>query len=156
MLRNAGVPYEDFTFVDLGSGKGRVCLVASEFPFVAVHGVDISPPLCQIARRNGELYKARACRDFRIHCQDASRFQFPAGNLFVYLYHSFDVKVTVALLKSIDADRSQPSRRVVVAYLVYHSDVESVRVAFAQIPWLRLTRFERSVTGAHEWLFYAN
>src|SRR5262245_40427071 len=41
-----------YTFVDLGCGKGRALIVASEFPFHKLLGVDISPRLTATARAN--------------------------------------------------------------------------------------------------------
>jgi SAM-dependent methyltransferase len=39
-------------FIDLGCGKGRPLIVAAEFPFRALTGIELSPYLCGIARRN--------------------------------------------------------------------------------------------------------
>ena len=41
-----------FTFVDIGSGKGRVLLTAARFPFRQVVGLEQSADLNQIAARN--------------------------------------------------------------------------------------------------------
>lgn len=151
-LLNAGVDPRQFTFVDIGCGKGRVLLVASELPFRAVHGVDISGDLCAIARKNLEIYPRRVCRDVHVHHQDAMSFTFPPGDLLVHFYHSFAVELFVELLQRLDPS----SRRVVIAYLLYQSDVASVKTELARIPWLTLAREEQSVTGQYEWLFYRN
>jgi hypothetical protein len=50
---------EDYTFVDLGCGKGRALLVASEFPFNAIIGVELNPALATIAERNAQTIKQR-------------------------------------------------------------------------------------------------
>src|SRR5690606_37629429 len=47
----------EFTFVDMGSGKGRALLVASEFAFKKIVGIEISDELHRIAERNVELFK---------------------------------------------------------------------------------------------------
>src|SRR5271170_4175507 len=41
-----------FRFVDLGSGKGRALLLASDYPFSEIIGVELSPELDLIARSN--------------------------------------------------------------------------------------------------------
>ena len=152
-LLNAGIDHRQFTFIDIGCGKGRVLLLASELPFRAVHGVDISADLCAIARKNLEGYQPRICRDVHVHHQDATTFDFPAGDLFVHFYHPFAEKLIVDLL----LQRLNPAgRRVVVAYLLYKADVASLKTEFARIPWLTLKREEQSVTGQSEWLFYKN
>ena len=40
-LAGLDIRFEDFTFVDLGSGKGRVLFMASEFSFRKIIGVEI-------------------------------------------------------------------------------------------------------------------
>lgn len=45
--------------VDIGSGKGRVLLVASEFGFREARGIEFSPKLCAIAKENLEIFKAK-------------------------------------------------------------------------------------------------
>ena len=39
-------------FVDLGSGLGRACLIAAEYGFERVTGVELAPELCKVARDN--------------------------------------------------------------------------------------------------------
>src|SRR5919109_3431347 len=41
------IDYPSYTFVDFGSGKGRVLLVASEFPFSEILGVEFAAELHQ-------------------------------------------------------------------------------------------------------------
>lgn len=43
---------KDFTFIDFGSGKGRVLLIAAGLPFRAVVGVEFSAELHEIAVQN--------------------------------------------------------------------------------------------------------
>src|SRR5262245_54030407 len=49
ILSELPIRYDHFTFVDLGSGKGRAVLVASRFPFKRVMGVEYSKTLNEIA-----------------------------------------------------------------------------------------------------------
>ena len=46
------------TFIDLGCGKGRAVLLASEYPFAHVIGVEIAPQLHRIAVENVARYTA--------------------------------------------------------------------------------------------------
>ena len=52
--------YRRFTFVDVGSGKGRALLLASEYAFQEIIGVELSPELDRIARSNIARYAAKA------------------------------------------------------------------------------------------------
>ena len=45
-------PISSYTFIDIGAGKGRGLLVASEYPFRKVIGIELNSPLAGIARAN--------------------------------------------------------------------------------------------------------
>ncbi|HVA32678.1 MAG TPA: class I SAM-dependent methyltransferase, partial [Candidatus Baltobacteraceae bacterium] len=53
------------TFVDVGAGMGRAVLLASEYPFKQVIGVELSRALAEIAREN-----LQTAHDFAIRCRD--------------------------------------------------------------------------------------
>jgi len=50
-LRELNLPRQ-LHFVDLGCGLGRACVVAAEYGFARVTGVELAPEFCAIARRN--------------------------------------------------------------------------------------------------------
>ncbi|MGP6189592.1 MAG: methyltransferase domain-containing protein [Vulcanimicrobiaceae bacterium] len=91
------VPFslEGASFVDLGSGMGRVVLLAAGRPFKQVIGIEISPALHEIARDNLASYERAnlRCRDVRLIRRDAAQAFFPPGNLVVYLYNPFRAPV---------------------------------------------------------------
>jgi SAM-dependent methyltransferase len=153
MLKNARVDPVEFSFVDLGCGKGRVLLLASELRFRQVIGVEISDELCAIARRNAETFQPRRSQ-ITVHNGDATRFDFPDSNLLIHLYHPFDPELTLRIFTQLGDQLANKPRRVVVAYLLYTAAVPAVEAIFARIPWLSYTRYENSVTGEYDWLLY--
>jgi hypothetical protein len=58
------IRHEQFTFIDLGSGKGRVLLLASDYPFKKIVGIEYAPELEEAARENLRLYESpnQKCR----------------------------------------------------------------------------------------------
>ena len=58
--------FHDFVFVDLGSGKGRTLLMASEYPFRRIVGVELLPGVAsgrsgkskQVSKRIAEVLRA--------------------------------------------------------------------------------------------------
>lgn len=66
----------EFTFIDFGSGKGRVLLLAAEYPFSQVIGVEFSRELNDIAQQNIEKMPARLKRAGRVSSVwcDAAKF----------------------------------------------------------------------------------
>ena len=92
-------PPEEYAFVDLGAGKGRVVLMAARRPFRSVTGVEFSHELCAIAETNLAKFKPHTqAREVRIICQDATLFEYPAGPLIVYCYFPFGKQVLVPVL----------------------------------------------------------
>jgi len=78
----------EFTFIDFGSGKGRVLFVASEFPFARIIGVEYVPELHEAACRNLQSYRGeQKCRRIEAICQDMTTFHFPEGPLVLFFFN---------------------------------------------------------------------
>jgi len=58
----SALSYEDFIFLDYGSGKGRVLLLASDYGFRSIIGIEFSRELHLVAERNIALYRGRRQR----------------------------------------------------------------------------------------------
>lgn len=88
---SARLNYSDFIFVDLGSGKGRTLMMASNYPFQRIIGVELLPALNQVAKENLALYKSDSQRCFVIEsvCADATNFPLPYTPLVLYLFNPF-------------------------------------------------------------------
>lgn len=158
MFDNIGVDHREYSLVDLGCGKGRVLLVASDYPFRQIVGVEISPDLAAIARQNIDRYQppSRQCRQVSVANVDATRFEFPGTNLLLHLYHPFEPAITIAVLRNLQRSLEASPRKVAIGYLLYSSAVAAVEAAFAEFPWLTRRRYEQSVLGQYDWLFYSN
>lgn len=78
---------EETHFIDLGCGKGRALMVAAEFPFRRIQGVELSAELCAIARKNIE--KTELETKIEIVQGDAAEYQLPDGRLVIFIYNSF-------------------------------------------------------------------
>jgi hypothetical protein len=84
-------PIQTYTFIDLGCGKGRAVLLATELPFKEVIGVELNPGLAQTAADNLDIWQSdgRAHSPARIFCQDATDFQLPTNPCVIFLYNPF-------------------------------------------------------------------
>jgi hypothetical protein len=145
ILRRLDVDCARFTFVDIGSGKGRVLLFASDHPFAGIVGIEFSPRLHAIAERNVRVYRGERQRCFAITplLGDATSVTLPPGPLFIYLYNPFSEPVMSGFIANLRRSLDAAPREVWVAYL---NPVE--RAAFARAPWLTLVR------DAGEWVAY--
>lgn len=113
------IPYEQFVFVDLGSGKGRALLLASRYPFKAVIGIELSPALHGIACRNIKTYRddLQKCRQITCICGDATTYQIPDENAVFYLFNPFDEEIIEMVWKNIEFSLARSARKVFIAYL---------------------------------------
>ncbi|HZY99758.1 MAG TPA: class I SAM-dependent methyltransferase [Candidatus Baltobacteraceae bacterium] len=112
------------TFVDVGAGMGRAVLLAREYPFKQVVGIELAPHLFEIARENlarGHGFDV-ACKDARLIRADARKRKMPRGGLVVFLYNPFDAEALDAVLDRI-ADRGD--REV---FFLYHTPVHADRL----------------------------
>jgi len=126
VLSSLDIEYEKFTFVDLGSGKGRVLLVASEFPFREIVGVEFARELHEIASANLTQYKSSSQKCRRILClhQDALDYRFPLTPLVLYLCNPFRPAVLVPVLQNLQASLDSHPRDALLLYVApYHADL---------------------------------
>src|SRR5436190_1524408 len=105
LLDGLAIDYKRYQFVDLGSGKGRVLLVASEFPFRGITGVEFAPELHDIALDNVRRYKSRTQRCGNITCVngDAMQYEFPREPTVALMFNPFRPAVMVPILRRLQA-----------------------------------------------------
>jgi SAM-dependent methyltransferase len=116
------LPIEDFsryTFVDFGSGKGRVLLMAAEFPFRKIVGVEFATELHEIAVRNIQRYRNSKQQCFAIAAvnSDVADFPIPEGDCVLYFYNPFRAPVMRALVDRIDESVERNPRDIIIAFL---------------------------------------
>jgi hypothetical protein len=91
LLAAVPVRHEEFTFIDYGSGKGRVLLLASEYPYRRIIGVEASRELHDVALANFRVWKSprQRCFDLQSVCMDARQFPLPSGPLVLFFFTPF-------------------------------------------------------------------
>ncbi|HEY2857551.1 MAG TPA: class I SAM-dependent methyltransferase [Terracidiphilus sp.] len=135
-----GTGVEDYTLIDLGCGKGRVVMMAAEYPFKTVRGIDLNPELTRIARKNLRSWtRARSrrgravCRDVRIECRDALELEVPDGPTVLFLFNSFDENVLRPLMERMAA----AERRAPLDLIYVHPDHDRLVAATPGFELLR-------------------
>jgi Histone methylation protein DOT1 len=115
-----------FAFVDMGSGKGRALLVASEFPFARIVGIELSPRLHQIAEENIRRYRpaSQQCRVFSLHCMDVADYDFGQEPLVLFLFDPFGRETLQRVIGNLEASLRTRPRDVSVVYV--HPQFEDV------------------------------
>lgn len=120
MLQAIPADLSQFVFVDLGSGKGRTLLMASDYPFQRIIGVEFLPALHQVAEENFRQYRSEAQRCFSTESvlADAREFVFPAQPLVLYLFNPFPESVLRHVIANLEHSLREHPRP---AFVLYHN-----------------------------------
>ena len=113
---------EDFTFIDLGSGKGRTLLMASSFPFRRIIGMELLEELNRIAVDNIARYHSDEQRCFALesYAGDARFFQFPDEPFVLYLFNPFPRHIWREVLTNLQKSLEVAPR---TGFVIYHNPV---------------------------------
>lgn len=127
--------HERFTFVDYGSGKGRMLLLASRYPFRGVIGIEFSSELHQIAQKNLQRFFGwglTRCRNVVCHHAEATTFPIPAGPLITYFFNPFHAPVVEEVWQKLERSYDESPREiyiVAVSWARRHFDNKPLEVA---------------------------
>lgn len=119
-LRDAPVcNYSDYTFIDIGSGKGRALFVAAEFPFRRVIGVEFATPLHQHALANIQRFNRRHQKSQTIESLNANavEYEFPSDNLVLYFCNPFGPELMSRVLDNLTQSIERNPRHVIIVLL---------------------------------------
>ena len=139
--------FRDFVFIDLGSGKGRTLLMAADYPFRRIVGVELLPALHSAAQENLSKYKSESQKCFALEsvCADATEFVFPAEPIVLYLFNPFPEAGLSSVIANLERGLREDLRAV---YVLYHNPLlEHV---------LRESAVFRRVGGTHQYSIYAS
>jgi hypothetical protein len=118
VLNHVQVPFSEFTFIDFGSGKGRSLLLASDFPFKRIVGVEFCPELNVVARENILRYPAAVARREQIEIldADATQYEIPDDPLVIFLNNPFGAPVMTKVVERVAESFQRNPRRIVIIY----------------------------------------
>jgi SAM-dependent methyltransferase len=135
-------PISSYTFIDIGAGKGRGLLVASEYRFRKVIGIELNPDMTAIARHNVAHWIGTHEADFtaprlapiEVLEQDALDFDFPATPTLLFLFHPFEAPVLKQLLRRIETQFAKRPGTLDLLYVNSEcADVLDRNPAFTQL-----------------------
>jgi SAM-dependent methyltransferase len=136
-----------YTFIDLGSGKGRTLLMAATRGFRRVVGVEYIPEFHRIAQENIRKFMSerQLATEIQSLCLDARDFDFPAEPLALYMFNPFPEPVFTGVLERLRNSVEEHPRPVFVAYR--YLEFEDL---LANSGWLE------KVAGTEQWAVYRN
>ena len=145
MMEQVPGDLREYSFIDLGSGKGRALLLAREYPFARIVGMELLPELHEVARQNVEKLPAAEQSRFELLCGDARQFVFPATPIFLYLFDPFPARGLAEVLRNLERSLAIDPRPVFIGY--QNPVSESVIAASAQF---------RKLAGTMQWALFGN
>ncbi len=128
------------TFIDVGSGKGRVVIIAAECGFSEVIGIELSSQLCGTAIENVAKHRKRrpAMAPVTMLNMDATEFQIPTGPCVFFFYRPFSNSVLQEVMAHLVHSLKQQPRKVFVIY-------SSLETPFRDLESLHGDLFDRDV-----------
>lgn len=118
-LGRSGLRYEDFVFIDIGTGTGRNLLLAADYPFKQITGVEISSFLYGLAVENIRQYNTvtHRAQSVSVHCMDVQNFDLPDENLVLYFWEPFKEDVADPFIQKLKDLITENNRHVKLVFL---------------------------------------
>lgn len=145
-------PIQEFAFLDLGAGMGRALLLASEYSFRKVVGVELNPVLAGMARRNLARWRAagRVRTPAKIICGDAVSAPIPNGPCLIFLFNPFGASVMRRLLKRLALHYADQPNQLDLLYVNNEQDrVISLQSGFTRLFVGRVLRSRTDAIADH-------
>ena len=122
MMAALPIVFRDFAFIDIGSGKGRTLLMASEYPFRKIVGVELIAELHGAAEENIAAWRAQSPAgpgaSIEALCMDAREFVFPETPLVVYFFNPLPEAGLRQVVRNLEHSWKGAPRAV---WIVYHN-----------------------------------
>jgi hypothetical protein len=112
------IDFPEFTFIDIGSGKGRALLLAADYPFRRILGIELLPALHRVAQENINKYKSDSQQCFAMDCLlgDASEFPFSPEPTVLYLFNPLPESGLTRMISNLEHSLREHPRQVFVLY----------------------------------------
>ena len=122
MMAGLAIDFREFTFIDIGSGKGRALLLASQYPFREIVGVELIRDLHCAAEENIAAWRAqspaRQVASIEVLCMDARAFVFPKTPLVVYLFNPLPEPALRRVIRNLEDSWKDAPRAL---WIIYHN-----------------------------------
>ena len=122
-----------FAFIDIGSGKGRVLLLAARKPFLKVIGIELADNLHQVAVAN---IARVAPKTPTVSIQsDAATFEIPNEPFVLYLFNSFGGDGCAQFLANVERSlKANPREGYIIYVNAIHGYLFDRQSFLARIP----------------------
>jgi hypothetical protein len=135
-----------FTFIDIGSGKGKVLFMAASRPFKRILGIEYALGLHEVAVRNCATYRSNSqkCRDIEPVHADALKYDLPPGPLLLFIFNALAKEIMLEFLKAVDERTAADQSRPVILMYTNVRNVAEVGEVFSGLRNLEIIRKARN------------
>jgi hypothetical protein len=125
-IESLDIDLTDYLFVDVGAGKGKLLLLASQFAFSEIIGVEYAPSLHAVAMKNIQQQKIRTGTQTKITSiwADALTWDLPNRPAVYFLYNPFDLVTTKAFFSRLDQHAAKTGLSIFMIYANLRGVVE--------------------------------
>lgn len=135
LMGGLNIHFSSYSFIDLGSGKGRALMLAASFPFRRIVGVEFAAELHDAAQANLSAFAKNGSDISRItlFLGDAASYPFPIEPLIIYLFNPFGSTMVRRVAENALASWRSAPRPIQILYMnpVHLSD-------FVEVGWVAM------------------
>ncbi len=110
---------EEWVFVDVGAGKGRVVLLASDYPFKEIIGLEFAPELHAIMEKNISVFHnpSQKCMDIRAVHTDARTYEFSHHDTIFFFFNPMEASALNEVFAKIKTWHQKYGNRAIVLFV---------------------------------------
>lgn len=90
----------NYTFLDVGCGKGKPSFYATKYPFKSIEGFDFDEELIESAQRNREKSRWLKAQNVSFRVGDAASIVLDSTPYVLFLFNPFDEEITRQFLEN--------------------------------------------------------
>ncbi len=117
-MKYLNIQHEEYVFIDVGAGKGRALLLASDYPFKEFIGIEFSKEVYNIANSNINKFISINKKNYNYNLlyMDATEYTFPNENIILFLYNPFDGQVLYNFIDNIKQHIESTTKDFIIIY----------------------------------------
>jgi 16S rRNA G966 N2-methylase RsmD len=137
IIRRLNISYQQYTFLDVGAGKGMCMMLAGDYAFRRSIALEFSQELVEAGKKNVHNYEKVTGKHLEIEwiCEDFMQYAIPNEPIVIFLNNPFPEDISLLAVKHIQAWLSAEPRNAIV---VYRKAPKSVTHLLNATPQLKL------------------
>ncbi len=117
-LSSLPIEFGEFVFVDIGSGKGRIMFLASNYSFKKIIGLEFAEELHEQCVKNIRTFenKYKKCDKIESVCVDALCYDLENENFVIFMFNPFHEEVVTKFVDKIRNSFLKYGKKIYIGY----------------------------------------